>query len=128
MIDAVKHTHLLMVSIAVFLFIFSFVRLKMNLNAGITPLLSKLLTVSHIAILLLGVTLVIKMQFNLLQIESYWLLEKIIAFGVYVAMVKMALKASVDSKIQWLTFFGAFGWLVYIGKLAISHQAILLVG
>ena len=128
MIEAITYIHVLMISIAVLLFIFSFVRLKMNLNVGITPLLTKLLTISHIVILLLGVALVVKMHFHLLEIQSYWLLEKIVAFGIYIAMVKMTLKPTTDSKIQWLTFIGAFGWLAYIGKLTISHQAILLVG
>lgn len=128
MTEILKYTHFLMITLAVLLFIVSFVRLKMNLQSGLAPLLTKLLTVSHIAILLLGTALAFKMQTNPLNSENYWLLEKIIAFGIYIAMVKTALKPMTDSKIQWLTFLGAFGWLVYIGKLSINQQAILLVG
>ena len=128
MFEMLKHTHLLMVTIAVILFVVSFIRLKMKVDKGITPLLTKLLTISHIAILILGVSLLGILKINPFDSHYYWLLEKIIAFGAYIAMVKITLKPSADSKIQWLTFIGAFGWLAYIGKLAVSHQAILLVG
>lgn len=116
-----------MVTLAVILFVVSFIRLKMNLNNGITLLMTKLLAVSHIAILVLGLSLLVIMKINPFQSEYYWVLEKIIAFGAYIAIVKVALNPKTEIKLQWLTFLGAFGWLAYIGKLAISHQAILLV-
>lgn len=128
MIETVKHIHILVAGIAVFLFVVSFIRLKMDLHEGITPLLQKLLTIANIVLVLLGLILMSLLQINPFERQNYWLLEKIVAVGFYIAMIKVALNIKSTKKLQYLTFLGAFGWLAYIGKLAVSHQAILLVG
>ena len=43
-------------------------------------------------------------------------------------MVKNALTENKPTKLQYISFLGALGWVGYIGKLAVSKQAILLVG
>ncbi len=119
---------MLVVGIAIFLFVLCFIRLKMSLHGGITPLLQKLLTIANIVMVLLGFTLMGLLQINPFERQNYWLLEKIVAVGFYIGMIKVALNIKTTKKLQYLTFLGAFGWLAYIGKLAVSHQAILLVG
>lgn len=119
---------MLVIGISVFLFVLSFIRLQMGKHKGITPLLHKLLTIANIVMVLLGFTLMGLLQIDPFERQNYWLLEKIVAVGFYIGMLKVALKINTSKKLQYLTFFGAFGWLAYIGKLAVSHQAILLVG
>ena len=123
-----KHIHMMMVAIAVILFISQFTMMKLSIKPDLQKLLKRGLTFSHIAILLLGFILLWHLSLNPLTEQGYWVLEKIIAFGIYIAMVNVSLKPKTAANLQWLTFLGALGWLAYIGKLAISHQAILLVG
>lgn len=92
------------------------------------PLFSKIHLHSHYAILLSGAILMFYMGFNPLSEHGYWLLEKILAFAAYLLLVSSALNSKKRKPIQWLSFFGAFGWLIYIAKLAMTKQAILFVG
>lgn len=128
MYSALKHTHLTLILIAVILFIVNFYWLKTGHQNAQKAVFKKVLLHTHLTILLLGACLLWFLQINPLAEHGYWVLEKIIAFGAYIAMVKSALNENKSTKIQMISFLGAFGWLAYIGKLAISKQAILLVG
>ncbi|HIP76534.1 MAG TPA: hypothetical protein EYH12_05320 [Psychromonas hadalis] len=121
-----KHIHMTLVALAVILFVVQFVLMKLDKNPDLRRLLKRGLTFSHIAILLIGFILLWELSLNPLSETGYWVLEKIIAFGAYIAMVNIALKPTTAANLQILTFLGAFGWLAYIGKLAVSHHAILL--
>ena len=67
-------------------------------------------------------------QTNPFAQHGLWLIEKLGAFVAYIVMVSVALDENKRKGMQVLAFIGAFGWLAYIAKLAISKQAILLVG
>jgi uncharacterized membrane protein SirB2 len=78
--------------------------------------------------MLLGVVMAAFLQVNPFAESGYWLLEKILAFVVYLVMVHISLNEKTRPHMQWLTFVGAFGWLFLIAKVAFTKQAILLVG
>jgi uncharacterized membrane protein SirB2 len=121
-----KQIHMMLVVVAVILFVVQFILMKLNKNPDLQTLLKRGLTFSHISILLIGFTLLWELSLNPISEPGYWALEKIIAFGAYIALVNISLTPKTAANLQILTFLGAFGWLAYIGKLAVSHQAILL--
>lgn len=123
-----KHTHLTLVLIAVILFIVQFYWLKSGHKNAQKAVFQKVLSHVHITIILLGIALMWFLQITPFEQQNFWLLEKIIAFGAYIAMVKTALNENKATTIQVISFLGAFGWLAYIAQLAFSKQAILLVG
>lgn len=128
MYSILKHTHLTLILIAVILFVVNFYWLKTGHKNAQKVIYQKALLHTHLAVVLLGASLLWLLQINPFAEHSYWALEKIIAFGAYIAMVKSALNENKGTKMQVLSFLGAFGWLTYIGKLALTKQAILLVG
>lgn len=128
MYSVLKHTHLTFILIAVVMFIVNFYWLKSGHTNAQKPIFQKILLHTHLTILLLGGLLLWMLQLNPFAEYGYWALEKILAFGAYIAMVKSALNAQKSTPMQILSFVGAFGWLAYIGKLAVTKQAILLVG
>jgi uncharacterized membrane protein SirB2 len=128
MYGILKHTHMTLILVAVLLFIVNFYWLKTGHKNAQKPVFKKILTHIHLTILLLGAGLIWLLQINPFAETGYWLLEKVIAFVFYLIMVKSALTENKPSKMQLISFIGALGWLAYIVKLAISKQAILLVG
>lgn len=128
MYSFLKHAHLTFILMAVVLFIVNFYWLKTDHKNAHKVIFKKMLLHTHLTILVLGATLLWFLHINPFAENGYWALEKIIAFGVYVAMVKSALNENNTTKIQVISFLGALGWLVYIAKLAMTKQAILLVG
>lgn len=123
-----KHTHLTFILLAVALFIVSFYWLKTGHKNAQKVIFKKILLHTHLTILLLGLALIWIMQLNPFAAHGFWLLEKIAAFIAYIVMVSVALDASKRNGVQLLAFLGAFGWLAFIAKLAVSKQAILLIG
>lgn len=128
MYSFLKHTHLTLILIAVVLFIVNFYWLQTNNKNASKVIFKKILLHTHLTILLLGFALLWLLHINPFADYGHWALEKIIAFGVYILMVRNALNENKPRMIQAVSFLGAFGWLAYIGKLAMSKQAILLVG
>ena len=128
MYSFLKHTHLTLILIAVMLFVINFFWLKTGHKNAQNPIYPKILLHTHLCILLLGSGLLWLLQINPFAEQGYWVLEKIIAFGAYIVMVKSALNENKGTKMQVISFLGAFGWLAYIAQLALTKQAILLVG
>ena len=128
MYSFLKHTHLTFILLAVLLFIVSFYWQKTGHKNAQKVIFKKILLHTHFTILLLGLILMWFVQINPFDNHGFWLIEKIGAFVAYLVMVSVALDKSKRKGMQFLAFIGAFGWLAYIGKLAISKQAILLVG
>lgn len=117
-----------LILIAVVLFIVNFYWLKTDHKNAQKPVFKKILLHTHLTIFLLGAGLVWLLQINPFAETGYWLLEKLVAFVFYLIMVKSALSDNKPPKMQLISFIGALGWLAYIVKLALSKQAILLVG
>ncbi len=90
--------------------------------------LVKIVWHSQLAVLVLGLGLMGYLHFNPFVSSGYWLLEKGLAFIAYLVMIATALNQKKGKKMQCLAFIGTFGWVVYLAKLAVSKQAILLVG
>lgn len=128
MYSILKHTHLTLILIAVILFVVNFYWLKSGHKNAQKAIFKKILLHTHLAVVLLGAALLLLLQLNPFAEHGYWALEKILAFGAYIAMVKSALNENKTTTMQVVSFLGAFGWLAYIGQLAITKQAILLVG
>ncbi|WP_413702116.1 SirB2 family protein [Psychromonas sp. KJ10-10] len=123
-----KHTHMTLILIAVVLFIVNFYWLKTGHKNAQKPVFKKILLHTHLTIFLLGAGLIGLLQINPFAESGYWVLEKVVAFVFYLIMVKSALTENKPTKMQLISFLGALGWLAYIVKLALSKQAILLVG
>ena len=128
MYSILKYTHLTLILIAVVLFVINFYWLKTGHENAQKPIFKKMLLHTHLTILLLGVGLLGLLQLNPFTENGYWALEKIVAFAAYILMVKNALNEEKSTKLQVISFIGAFGWLVYLASLAMTKQAILLVG
>lgn len=128
MYSILKHSHLTFVLLAVVLFVVLFYWMKTDHINAQKSIFKKILKHIHFTILLLGALLMWLMQINPFSEPGFWLLEKIGAFGAYIMMVSVALNSNKSKGMQTLAFLGAFGWLAYIAKLALSKQAILLIG
>ncbi len=128
MYSILKHTHLTLILIAVVLFILSFYWMESGHKNAQKPIFKKILLHTHLTIILLGVALMGLLQINPFAEPHFWLLEKIIAVVGYLILVKVALHEKTRKGMQFLAFAGALGWVVYIGQLAFSKQAILLLG
>lgn len=128
MYSFVKHTHLTFILLAVLLFIMRFYWLKTDHKNAQKMIFKKLLLHTHITILLLGLLLMWLLHINPFADHGFWLLEKMGAFIAYILMVSVALNESKKSGMQFLAFLGAFGWLAYIANLAMTKQALLLIG
>jgi uncharacterized membrane protein SirB2 len=128
MYSILKYTHLTLILIAVVLFVINFYWLKTGHANAQKPVFKKMMMHTHLTILLLGAALMWLLNINPFAEYGYWVLEKIVAFAAYLLMVKNALNEEKTTKLQVISFIGAFGWLVYIASLAMTKQAILLVG
>ena len=128
MYSFLKHTHLTLILLAVLLFVISFYWLKSGHINAQKVIFKKILLHTHLSILLLGLLLIWVLEINPFAQYGLWLSEKLGAFVAYMVMVSVALDPSKRKGMQVLAFVGAFGWLAYIVKLAISKQAILLIG
>jgi uncharacterized membrane protein SirB2 len=128
MYGILKHTHMTLILIAVVLFLVNFYWLKTGHKNAQRPIFKKMLMDTHLSIFAVAALLIWFLQINPFVTEGYWVLEKALAFGAYIMMVKSALNENKPAKLQFISFVGALGWLAYIAKLAISKQAILLVG
>ncbi|TEW55986.1 hypothetical protein E2R68_02525 [Psychromonas sp. RZ22] len=128
MYSILKHAHMTFILIAVILFIVRFYWLKTNNANSQKVVFKKIQLHSTFTIIALGLGLMGYLHLNPFATGNAWLLEKLIAFAAYFIMVQVALNEKTKTHIQWITFIGAFGWLAFIAKLAITKQAILLVG
>ncbi|WP_299663189.1 SirB2 family protein [uncultured Psychromonas sp.] len=128
MYSILKHTHMTFILLAIVIFILRFFWLKSGHENAQKAVYKKIHLHTHLTIIVLGLALMGLLHFNPFVESGYWLLEKLIAFVAYFAMVQVALNEKTKKHIQWLAFIGAFGWLAYIAKLAFTKQAILLVG
>lgn len=128
MYSILKHTHMTFILIAVILFLVRFYWLKSGSANAQKVVFKKIHLHTNLTVILLGLILMGYLQINPFNEGAYWLLEKMIAFIAYFVMVQVALSDKTRPHMQWLTFLGAFGWLGFMAKLAISKQAILLVG
>ena len=128
MYSFLKHTHLTFILLAVLLFIARFYWMKTGHKNDQKILFKKIALHTHLTILVLGVILMGYLKINPFESQHYWVLEKMLGFVSFIVMVNFALNKEKMKSIQYLSFVGSFGWLVYIGQLAITKQAILLVG
>jgi uncharacterized membrane protein SirB2 len=128
MYGILKHTHMTLILIAVVLFLVNFYWLKTSHKNAQRPIFKKMLMDTHLSIFVVGALLIWYLQINPFESNGYWVLEKAIAFGAYILMVKSALTENKPAKMQFISFLGSLGWFAYIAKLAISKKAILLVG
>lgn len=128
MYSILKQTHMTFVLLAIIIFVMRFYWLKTGHVNAQKPLFKKIHLHTHLTIIVLGIVLMGLVQWNPFAQGGYWLLEKLIAFVAYFAMVQVALNEQTKKHIQWLAFIGTFGWLAFIAKLAFTKQAIFLVG
>ena len=128
MYSFLKYTHLSFVLLAVLLLIARFYWMQTGHKNDQINIFKKITLHTNLTIILLGVILMGYLQINPFISNNYWLLEKMLGFAAFIVMVNVALNNEKMKGIQYLAFAGSLGWLAYIGQLAVSKQAILLVG
>ncbi|PKH03808.1 hypothetical protein CXF72_04335 [Psychromonas sp. MB-3u-54] len=128
MYSFLKHTHLTLILIAIVLFVLCFYwRVTDHKNAQ-KVIFKKMLLHTHLTIALLGLGLMGVLQINPFDSQNYWLIEKIGAFIGYLILVNVALNEKTRKGMRFFAFVGACGWIVYIGQLVFSKQAMILLG
>jgi len=128
MYSMLKNAHLAFILFAIIMYVLRFFWLKTKHKNAQSVRLKKVHIHANVAVVALGIALMGLLHFNPFAPGGYWLLEKLIAFVAYFAMVQISLKEQTKPAMQWLTFIGAFGWLALIVHLVISKQALFLVG
>lgn len=128
MYSFLKHTHLTLILIAIVLFILCFYWIVTDHKNAQKVIFKKILLHTHLTIALLGLGLMGVLQINPFESQNYWLIEKIGAFIGYLILVSVALNEKTRKGMRFFAFVGAFGWIVYIGQLVFSKQAMILLG
>lgn len=128
MYSFLKHTHLTLILIAIVLFILCFYWIVTDHKNAQKVIFKKILLHTHLTIVLLGIGLMGVLQINPFESHNYWLLEKIGAVVGYLILVSVALNEKTRKGMRFFAFVGAFGWIVYIGQLVFSKQAMILLG
>ncbi|ABM03406.1 conserved hypothetical protein [Psychromonas ingrahamii 37] len=128
MYSFLKHTHLTLILIAIVLFILCFYWIVTGHKNAQKVIFKKILLHTHLTIALIGLGLMGVLQINPFESQNYWLIEKIGAFIGYLILVSVALNEKTRKGMRFLAFVGVFGWIVYIGQLVFSKQAMILLG
>jgi len=128
MYGILKHAHLTLILIAVVLFVLCFYWMESGHKNAQKVIFKKILLHTHLTIIVIGLALAGFLQINPFESQNFWLTEKMVALVGYLILVKVALNEKTRKGMQFLAFAGALGWVVYIGQLAFSKQAIILVG
>lgn len=128
MYSILKHTHLTLIVIAIVLFILSFYWMQTGHKNAQKRIFKKILLHTHLTIIVLGIALIGVLQINPFESANFWLLEKMVAVIGYLILVQVALNQQTRRGMQFLAFTGVLGWVLYIGQLAFTKQAIILVG
>ncbi|WP_094752098.1 SirB2 family protein [Psychromonas sp. CD1] len=123
-----KHAHLTLILIALILFMLNFFWLQWGHKNAQKVIFKKILLCFNLAILVFGMALLWLLNIDPFVHSGFWMLEKMMAFVVYLFIVHVALDAQKSRYMQWLSFVGALAWLGYIMQLVTMKQAILLVG
>ena len=95
-----KHTHLTLILIAVVFFLLNFYWLQTNHKNALKPVFKKVLLHINLTIFLFGAGLVWLLQINPYDAAGFWVLEKAVAFAVYLMLVKTALNEKKPKKLQ----------------------------
>ncbi|MFT6349513.1 MAG: putative membrane protein SirB2 [Psychromonas sp.] len=128
MYSFLKHTHLTLILIAIVLFFLCFYWIVTDHKNAQKVIFKKMLLHTHLTIALLGLGLMGILQINPFESQNYWLTEKIGAFIGYLILINVALNEKTRKGMRFFAFFGAFAWIVYIGQLVFSKQAMILLG
>lgn len=123
-----KHTHITLVLIAIVLFLLCFYWMATGHKNAQKVIFKKILLHTHLTIVLVGLALMGVLHINPFESQNYWLVEKIGAFIGYLILVNVALNEKTRKGMQFFAFAGALGWIVYIGQLVFSKQAMILLG
>ena len=123
-----KHTHLTLILIAIVLFVLCFYWIVTGHKNAQKVIFKKMLLHTHLTIALIGLGLMGVLQINPFESQNYWLIEKIGAFIGYLILVNVALNEKTRKGMRFFAFFGACGWIVYIGQLVFNKQAMILLG
>lgn len=121
---AVKHIHLTAIVISLSLFL-----LRFFWQVRGSALLEKKwvkITPHVVDTVLLASALTLCVLINQYPFVDLWLTEKIMGLVFYIALGMYALKLGKTPMLRWLGFFGALAWLVFIAKVAVFKQPLLL--
>ncbi|OUR61969.1 SirB family protein [Colwellia sp. 39_35_sub15_T18] len=120
-----KHLHLTLAAISVGLFTLRFFWTLANSSklqakwVKITP---------HIVdTLLLGIGIVMAVQYSINPLEQLWLGEKILAVLAYIFTGYYTLKLARNKGMQIIGYLGAMGWVMLIVRLAMTREPLFLL-
>lgn len=122
---AIKHLHLLLISLAVLMFMLRFYWLQTGSNRAASARTLRLSGWLNGLVVLSGVLLCMVLDLNPLNNATPWLSEKLTAILVVAFLAMMALRLARSNGIRWFAFLGALGWVFFIAKLAVYKQASL---
>lgn len=120
----VKHTHMLFVATSVLFFMVRFF-LHMRSSALMQKKFFKIAPhVIDTLMLLTGLSLCFLIKQY--PFVDTWLTEKITGVAAYIVLGIMAMRPDKNFFFKMFAFFGALGWIVYVGKIAVFKSAVLL--
>lgn len=126
MYQAIKHFHMLTVTISVLLLCFRFVLMLKD-----SPLLQRKLLkiaphVNDTLLLASGVYLIYLTGFIPFTSAAPWLTEKLLCVIAYIILGFFALKYGRNKILRSLAFLAALGWIAMAGYLAVSKLPIFI--
>lgn len=120
---AVKHIHLTLIAVSVLFFITRYIWVMTD-----SAMMQKkwVKVVPHIVdTLLLTSALVLCVILTQYPFVTAWLTEKLIGLILYIGFGLLALKLGKDKKIKTVGFVLAIATIAFMGKLAVTKQAVL---
>ncbi len=120
-----KHLHMTLAVISVALFTLRFIWLLLNSD----KLNRKWVKISpHIVdTLLLGLGTAMAIKLAISPLEYMWLAEKLLAVIAYIFTGYYTLKVARNRAMQIFGYLGAMGWIILVGRLAITKQPIFFL-
>ena len=120
-----KHLHMTLAVLSISLFTLRFIWLLANSDklqakwVKITP---------HIVdTLLLGIGVVLAVQYSINPLEQLWLGEKILAVFAYIFTGYYTLKLARNNVLRVIGYLGAMGWIMLIIRLAMTREPIFFL-
>lgn len=120
----VKHLHMTLVAFSVLFFIIRAALMFMNKPIHEKKWAKMLSRIVDTFLLVSAITLCFII--SQAPIVDNWLTEKVLCLIAYIILAYIALYRAKTLKTKLLTTFGAVGWVLIAGKVAVTHQALFL--
>ncbi|MBD1565679.1 SirB2 family protein [Vibrio sp. S12_S33] len=120
MYEGLKHFHLLTIGISALLLSVRYGLMMANSAWLQHPFLKRFPHIVDSLLLLSGIALVVMSGFIPFTPAAPWMTTKLTCVLTYIALGFFALKLGRNKLLRSFAFFGALGWLVMAGKIAVT--------